>query len=123
MTFADLAAGSAVFLDANILVYFAIPDPMFGPACRALMERISRNEILGLTSSHVLSNVAHRLMTYEAAVVYGWSMTGIAYRLQRHPAELQTLTRFRQAVEAVPHFGVQVLPVSAGDVISAAALS
>jgi predicted nucleic acid-binding protein len=123
MTFADIPAGSAVFLDANVFVYYFAPEPTFGLVCRELMERVSRGEIAGFTSSHVLGDVAHRLMTYEAADMYGWPMTGIAYRLQRHPAELGSLTRFRQAVEEVPNFGVQVLPVGLSHVISAAALS
>jgi predicted nucleic acid-binding protein len=123
MIFPDIPAGSAAFLDVNVLVYYFVPDPEFGPACRDLLDRISLGEITGFTSSDVLGDVAHRLMTYEAADKYGWPMQGIAYRLQRHPAELQALTRFRQAVEAIPGFGVQVLPVAMAHVLAAAALS
>jgi predicted nucleic acid-binding protein len=123
MIFPDIPAGSAVFLDANVFVYCFVPDPVLGPACRDLLVRVSRGEISGITSSDVLGDVAHRLMTYEAAGMYGWPMQGIAYRLQRHPAELQALTRFRQAVEAIPSFGVQVLPVAMAHVLAAAALS
>jgi hypothetical protein len=36
MTFADLPAGAAVFLDANILVYDFSSHSVFGPACRQL---------------------------------------------------------------------------------------
>jgi predicted nucleic acid-binding protein len=123
MTFADIPDGAAVYLDANVFVYYAAPNPTFGPTCRVLIERVARDEITGFTSSHVLSNVAHRLMTYEAVDVYGWPMAGIAQRLKRHPAELQALTRFRHAVEEVPNFGVRVLPVTVAHAISAAAVS
>ena len=34
MTFADLVAGDSVFVDANILIYLAGPDPIFGTACQ-----------------------------------------------------------------------------------------
>ncbi len=122
MNLADIPAGSAVFLDANIFVYYFAPDPQFGLACRALLERVSRNEIAGFTSSHVLCDVAHRLMTYEAAAKYGWAMTGIAYRLQRQPAELSALIQFRQAVDEIPNFGLQVLSVDLPHVLSAAVL-
>jgi predicted nucleic acid-binding protein len=123
MTFPDIPIGSAVFLDANVFVYHFVPDPQFGPACRQLFDRIFGGEIIGFTSSDVLNDVAHRLMTYEAANTFGWPMQGIAYRLQQHPVELKTLTRFRQAVEEVPNFGVQVLAVNLAHVLSAAALS
>jgi hypothetical protein len=32
MTFADLVAGDAVFVDANILTYHFRPHPVWGPA-------------------------------------------------------------------------------------------
>lgn len=123
MTFADIQVGSKVFLDANVFVYHFVPDPVLGPACRDLLDRISRRDVSGFTSSHVLTNVAHRLMTIEAAAKFGWPMTGIAYRLQQNSADLQTLRDFRQSVEEVPTFGVQVLPVELPHVLSAAALS
>jgi predicted nucleic acid-binding protein len=123
VTFADIPSGSSVFLDANILVYHFVPDPVFGPLCRDLLDRISQREVSGLTSSHVLTNVAHRLMTIEATAKFGWPMKGIAYRLQQRPADLQTLTDFRQSVEDVPTFGVQVLSVQLSHVVSAAELS
>jgi predicted nucleic acid-binding protein len=64
MIFPDIPAGCAVFLDANVLVYYFVPDPVFGPACRDLLDRIFRGEIAGFTSSDFLGNVAHRLMTW-----------------------------------------------------------
>ncbi|MGH7170091.1 MAG: hypothetical protein ACRELG_07435 [Gemmataceae bacterium] len=75
------------------------------------MERIARQELVGYTSSHVLSEAAHRLMTLEAVDRYGWPYAGIAQRLRKHPAEVQALTRFRQAIEDVPRFGIQVLAI------------
>jgi len=94
-----------------------------GLPCRDLLDWISQQGISGFTSTHVLTNVAHRLMTMEAPDQHGWPMNGIAYRLKRHPPELQTLTRFRQSVEEVPNFGLQVLDVELPHVLSAGALS
>lgn len=73
MTFLDLVAGDAVFVDANTFVYHAAPDPLLGPPCGDLLRRIEKQEILGFTSSAILSEVAHRLMTIEAKAVQGWS--------------------------------------------------
>jgi predicted nucleic acid-binding protein len=123
MTFLDIPAGSSVFVDSNALVYHFGPHPVLQASCQQLLERISRSEIVGVTSTAVLIDVAHRLMTFEAAGKYGWPMTGIAYRLKQRPPELQTLTHFRMSVQEVPNFGIQVFSVELSHVLSAAALS
>ena len=123
MTCADLPAGAAVFVDANTLVYHFQPHPVLGPACTALVERIERQDLVGFTSTHVLSELAHRLMTLEACLAFGWPFAGIAQRLRQHPARVQTLTRFRQAVQEVPRLGIQVLTIPAHLVDAAAAVS
>ena len=51
------------------------------------------------------------LMTLEAIDRYGWPYAGIAQRLRKHPAEVQALTRFRQAIDEIPRFGIQVLAI------------
>jgi predicted nucleic acid-binding protein len=60
MTFDDIAAGAAVFLDANTFIYHFSNHPKYGPASTALVERIERQEIRGFTSSHCIADVAHR---------------------------------------------------------------
>ena len=40
MTFAQIPAATAVFLDANTLVYHFTNHPTFGPACTQLVKRI-----------------------------------------------------------------------------------
>jgi len=123
MTFTDIPAGASVFVDANTLVYHFMPEPGLGPACRDLLERFGRQELVGVTSAHVVTNVAHRIMTLEAVARFRWPIGGIAQRLQRHPDQLRQLTRFRQAIEEIPAFGIRVLPITAGLVSAAAALS
>ncbi len=61
MTFTDIPAGTAVFVDANVLVYHFMPEPALGAACRDLLERFARQELAGFTSAHIVSNVAHRM--------------------------------------------------------------
>ena len=123
MTFMDIPAGASVFIDANTFVYHFVPEPVLGPACRDLLDRFARQELAGLTSAHVVSNVAHRVMTLEAVARFGWPIAGIARRLQQHPDQLRQLARFRQAVDEIPAMGIQVLPITAGLVSAAAALS
>ena len=112
MTFTDIPQGASVFIDANTLIYHLAPDPDFRPACQDLLERCARQELAGFTSAHLVSNVAHRIMTLEAMDRFGWPTAGIGRRLLRHPENLRLLTRFRQAVDEIPGFGIQVLPVT-----------
>ena len=43
MTFLHIPANVSVLLDANIFIYYFTPDPVFGPQCQILMERITSN--------------------------------------------------------------------------------
>jgi len=120
MTFTDLRGGASVFLDANTLLYHFTADPKHGDACTDLVERVERQELIGLTSTSVISEVAHRLMTIEAAHQFGRPFAGIVGWLQKHPASVQQLTRFRQAIGEVPRYRIQVLTIPP-DLLDAAA--
>lgn len=90
MTFNQIPGKVAVFIDANILVYYFTPDPIYGPACQLLMERIYKwQDFIAYTSTHVLGEMAHQLMIMEAARVLGWPLPGITRRLRQNPAEIQ----------------------------------
>jgi predicted nucleic acid-binding protein len=123
MTFADLAAGDTVFLDANSFIYSMAPDPALGPPCSQLLQRIENQDLAGFTSVHLLGEVAHKLMTVEANALFGWPFAGMANRLRRHPAEVQRLTAFRRAIEQISQSHVQVLSASVADLVSATILS
>ncbi len=123
MTFTDLPAGVSVFLDANTLLYHFTADAKYGAACTDLLERIERQELTGHTSTHVVSEVAHRLMTIEASLRFNRPFAGIAPWLKKHPAEVQQLTQFRQAVQEVPRYRIQVLTIPADLLDPAAAIS
>jgi predicted nucleic acid-binding protein len=77
MTFTVLPAGASVFLDANTLLYHFTAHPTHGDACTDLVERVERQELTGITSTTVLSEVAHRLMTIEASHQFGRPFAGI----------------------------------------------
>jgi predicted nucleic acid-binding protein len=123
VTFDDITSGTAVFIDANCLVYAVSADPRYGPSCKRLLERIDNQDILGFTSAHVLSELAHRTMTLEAVTRFNRPLAGMANWLRRHPAEVQQLTRHRQALDEVAAVKVQILPVEGPDVSRAADLS
>ncbi len=122
MTFDDLLVGTAVFFDANCLVYAATADPRFGPACQHLLRRIENGEFAGFTSAHVVAELAPRLMTIEAATVFNRPLAGMANWLGRHPAEVQQLTRYRPAIDDLAAIPIAILPIVGAQVSRSADL-
>jgi predicted nucleic acid-binding protein len=122
MTFADLQAGDSIFVDANILVYHFTAHAAFGTACTQLLQRIENRELLGFTSTVVVGEARHRLMTTEASSRFGWPFAGIGNRLRFNPAEVQKLTVFRGAAADILQSRIQVLTIPAALLLTAAAL-
>lgn len=123
MILADLAANDAIFIDSNILIYHFGPHPTFGPACSLFMQRIEKGELHAFCSTHVLAEAAHQLMIAEASQLAGWSLGKVKQRLQKQPAALQSLTRFRAAVDLVLQSAIQVVAVTPAFLRAGPALS
>jgi predicted nucleic acid-binding protein len=123
MTFADLVGGDSVFVDANTLIYHCTLDPVFGPACTGLLDRIGRGELAAFTSTHLLLEVCHRLMALEAARLLGKPQGGMAKFLKSHLNEIQRLTSFRQAIEDLCVGQLQILTITPVMVPTIAAVS
>ncbi len=96
MAFDAIPAGRAVFVDANVLLYYFTAHSRYGPARKTLLDRVENKDMIGFNTAHAVAEVVHRLMTIEACQRFGWPVRGIARRLRRHPAELQQLSRSRQ---------------------------
>jgi hypothetical protein len=123
MILKEIAQGESVFVDANTLVYHFSAEAQFGPACTDFVSRFERREIVAFCSTHVISDVAHRLMTIEAILAFGWPIAGNAQRLRRNHSEITRLARFRQVVEQLPQSNLQMLPVVWAQVAAATAIS
>jgi predicted nucleic acid-binding protein len=108
---ADLPAGATVLVDASVFIHHFEPNDLFGPAASDFLERIEAQELRGIASTHVVSEVAHRLMTIEAMQAFGLKSAGIALHLGNHPTQVQTLKRFRQAIQEIPLFSVRILTI------------
>src|ERR1700686_800369 len=119
MRLADLVAGTTVFVDANILVYALANHPTYGLSCDVFLDRVENQEIVAITSTHVLGEVVHRMMTIEASNRFGWPMQGIANRLRRHPNEVRQLTRARQALDEIRTARVSFVPIGSAHVLTA----
>jgi predicted nucleic acid-binding protein len=122
MIFTNLANGESVFLDANILVYHFAPHPTFGQTCTDLIRRVENQSLHGYTSTAVLSDVAHRLMTFEASAVFGWTSKVVAH-LRQAPSAVMQLIRFHKSIAEVPKLGIRILTIPEGLVEGAALVS
>jgi predicted nucleic acid-binding protein len=114
--------GPVSFLDANPLVYHFAPDPVFGASCHQLLSRIASGDVQAYTSTHVLSETAHHLMTLEASTLFGWKAK-IIQHLKQQPGSIQKLTNFRKSIEQVAQLGILVLTIPPHLIALAAALS
>jgi predicted nucleic acid-binding protein len=123
MTFPDLVAGDAVFIDANTFVYHFAPDPRWGGPCGQLLQRIQNQEIAGHTSAAILTEVAHRLMTIEARTRHAWTAGKVLHRLKQNPQLVQTLTNSEAAVASVVGSRIHIFPVDSASVVAAASIS
>jgi predicted nucleic acid-binding protein len=112
MIYSDLPAGAAVFVDASPFIHHFEPNALFGPAATEFLERVENQEITGFCTTHIISEVGHRLMTIEAMQTFGWKSAGIALKLRNHPAEVQKLKQFRKAIQEIPLFGIQILLIA-----------
>lgn len=59
----NLAAGTHLFLDANIFVYAFLGS---SSQCRDLLSRCATERVIGITTLDVVNEVTHRMMLAEA---------------------------------------------------------
>ena len=123
MRLADIPQGTSCFVDANILLYALTNHPAYGAACAEFLKRVENQEVVALTSTNVLGDVVHRLMTIEACDRFGWPQQGIANRLRRHPNEVRALTGARQKLHDIQAARVAFLRVDSQHVFTAADLT
>ena len=71
MIYTDLPAGATVFLDASVFIHHFEPNALYGPPASEFLERIENQGITGVNGTHIVSEVAHRLMTIEAMQAFG----------------------------------------------------
>lgn len=116
MTFDDIEPGERIFLDANILVYYFAPYPTLGVLCGNLIKRVNTREVSAFTSTHILTEVAHRLMVVEASQKFGWE-SKVVDHLKRQPTALHALSTFKNAIEKVPELGIELISIP-GDVVA-----
>jgi predicted nucleic acid-binding protein len=112
MTFADMPAGAAIFVDAIVFVYHFVPHPVWRKASQDLLSRIAKQELAGYTSADAISDVLHKSMTAEAVQTLGYSPGKITSRLRHRPQDVMCLRNYAQVVADVVAFGIKGLPIT-----------
>lgn len=107
MTLADVPRSSAVFIDANILIYHFAGR---SDDCSDFLARIEAGEVCGYTGQTILSKVAHRLMMIEAAEKDFPIGSNPSARLAQRPDLVRQLSRYHFSVAKIPRMGIEVLP-------------
>ena len=109
MTLNDLRRGALVFIDANVFVYHFSG---VSAECKALLKRIERKEVRGVTGAHIVLEVLHRLMTIEA-LSRGLITPGQpAKKLKHHPEVIKHLSDYSKCVDDIRALGIRVYPVT-----------
>lgn len=99
LSFSDIPAGDAIFLDANVLIYaLSERNDRRSIECACLVERCVDESVVGFTTWMVFADAVHKLMLYEAAET-GRIPAAQAKHLADQPAVVRELSRYWQRAE------------------------
>jgi predicted nucleic acid-binding protein len=118
-----LTAGTRVFIDSNIFVFATTHSGPLGQACTALLARVERDELSGITSTSVAAEVMHRLMVNEAREQFGFpSSRHTVEHLQQHPETVRQLTQHLGVASQIRRLHVDIVPLTVKDLHTSKAL-
>ena len=116
-----LPTGTRCLIDANIFYYHFVETTPSDP-CSDLLQRVLDGEIVGVTSTHLLSEAIHKIMLAEAAQRLAVPRAGLVSWLQRQPQRIMDLSAFRQNSIAFAQMNLKILTVGLDALEEAAAL-
>lgn len=109
MRLEDVPEGERVFVDANILIHHFSGT---SPECRSFLARCESRQVHAFTGTHILLEVAHRLMILEAVGKGLISSGQPARKLKAKPDVVTALTEYNRSVRQIPHLGVRISPLT-----------
>jgi predicted nucleic acid-binding protein len=101
----DLPSGSDVFIDANVFVYGLNGK---SAQCKSLLERCSREDIVGISLFEIVSEATHKFMLAEA-LSKGIITKERASDLRKHFAIIPTLHSYWQDTERILSLNLLIL--------------
>jgi predicted nucleic acid-binding protein len=115
LTLDELPDGSDVFVDANIFVYHYTAA---SSSCQRFVDRCAAGTLRGVTSLHVLLEVAHRLMIVEAQQAGLVRGANPRQKLAGSPEIVRRLRRYEEWTLAIPRMGIEVQEVTYQDFLA-----
>lgn len=112
MHLSDLSAGSRVFVDANVMVYFFLQVEPFAEVCEAFFQRIANLEIEAFTGADVAATVVHRVMVAEVIAELGLDPRDAVNYLKSHPDVVKRLQWYRTIPSDIAQARVHILDVT-----------
>jgi len=100
-----IPSGTPILIDANIFIYTASAQ---SAECETLLERCAKEEVIGVTTFEVLSEVCHRRMVAEA-FEDGLITRESASALRRKRDALARLRRYQAFIDEI--LTISVLPL------------
>lgn len=97
-----------MLVDANVFIYALTRR---SPDCRFLLDRCQMDEVVGITTAEIVSEVCHRLMLIEAAEA-GVIARPSAADLRRRRPEIQKLTRYWTLTSQIFNLNISIIPLS-----------
>lgn len=105
----DIPLNTRLFIDANIFIYHFIGPYKFNEPVKNFLLRIEKRELIGLTSTVVLSEVLHRLILSEAIEKFDLPFKGIVQYLKNNPSSVSQLTKYSQTPQKIKQMGISFL--------------
>jgi predicted nucleic acid-binding protein len=119
MSLDDIAAGTTVFLDANIFIY---AEQQKSAQAVRLLRRVASGQVQGMVSTITLAEVCHRLMILEAQARKLVSGGNPARNLAGKPDRVRQLTDYATKTLALCNSGLDIKPILATDLVLSVAL-
>ena len=103
----SVPSGTYLFLDANIFIYGLTKN---SKECIHLLDRCMREDVFGITTVHILCEVTHRLMMFEA------NSCGIKNPsdLKKLPNEVKKLQQYWNQTEQILKMNLLILSTEHG---------
>ena len=95
MHLSRLPAGSRVFVDANVMVYFFLQVEPFAEICGDFFRRVANLEIEAFSGADVAGTVIHRVMVAEAITKLGLQPRDAVNYLKSHSDAVKQLQWYR----------------------------
>jgi len=117
MYLSDLKNGSTIIVDSNIFVYHFSSRSKYNSACTDFLERIEEGDIVGITSTSIVMETTHRMMSLEAAILLPEVKTrDLIKYLKEHPDIVKKLINHQNIPHKIGLFNIEVIAPDFGTI-------